>query len=44
MRLGARGVPKTYWRRLSWPLRLRIWVFYRIARMLMAFFGFERLK
>jgi cardiolipin synthase A/B len=44
MRLGARGVSRNYWRRLSWPLRLRIWLFYRVARMLMAFFGFDRLR
>jgi cardiolipin synthase len=44
MSLGARSVPRTYWRRLGWPLRLRIWLFYRFARMLMAFFGFDRLR
>ena len=39
---GGRQVPRSYWRRLSWTLKLRIWACYRIARFLMVSFGFDR--
>jgi cardiolipin synthase len=39
---GGRQVSRYYWRRLSWSLKARIWICYRIARFLMASFGFDR--
>ena len=44
LRKGGRGVPARYWQRLGWTLRLRIWLFYRLARLLMSVFGFDRLR
>jgi len=40
----SRAVPANYWRRLSLALRARIWLSYRIARLLMAIYGFDRLR
>ena len=39
---GSRPVSRYYWRRLSWSLKARIWICYRIARFLMVAFGFDR--
>ena len=39
---GSRAVPRRRWQRLSFLLKLRIWVSYRIARLLIAFFGYGR--
>jgi len=39
---GSRLVPPNYWRRLTIGLRLRIWLSYRLSRLLMSVFGFER--
>ncbi|MGH8765986.1 MAG: cardiolipin synthase ClsB [Burkholderiales bacterium] len=41
---GARGVPQNYWRRLSFPLKARIWFDYRLMRLLMSVLGFSRLR
>lgn len=35
----ARAVPPNYWARLSFELKVRIWVSYRIARLLIAVYG-----
>jgi cardiolipin synthase A/B len=43
-RKGGRKVAARYWQRLSWTLKARIWLCYRVARLLMAMFGFERLR
>ena len=40
----ARAVPANYWRRLSFALKARIWLSYRFARLLMALYGFNRLR
>lgn len=41
---GSRAVPRNYWRRLSFALRARIWLSYRLARLLMTIYGFNRLR
>jgi cardiolipin synthase len=41
--LRSRAMPPNYWRRLRWRLKLRIWLAYRIARLLMVMYGFDRL-
>ena len=38
----ARAVTPRYWSRLSWTLRLRIWLAYRITRLLMVIYRFDR--
>jgi len=38
----ARAVPSSYWTRLSFPLKARIWLAYRLARLLMVIYGFDR--
>jgi cardiolipin synthase len=43
-RIGGRKVAVRYWQRLSWSLKARIWLCYRVARLLMAMFGFDRLR
>ena len=35
----ARAVPRNYWARLSFALKARIWLSYRITRFLMAIYG-----
>ena len=40
----SRAVPQNYWRRLSLVLKARIWLSYRIARLLMTVYGFDRLR
>jgi len=40
----ARAVPLNYWRRLSFPVKARIWLAYRFARLLMLVYGFNRLR
>ena len=40
----ARAVPANYWKRLSFELKARIWLSYRIARLLMTVYGFDRLR
>jgi cardiolipin synthase len=40
----ARAVPPDYWRRLSFELKVRIWLAYRFARLLMVIYGFDRLR
>jgi len=40
----ARGVPRNYWRRLSFALKARIWFDYRLVRLLMTVLGFNRLR
>jgi cardiolipin synthase A/B len=40
----ARAVPPDYWQRLSFELKLRIWLAYRFARLLMVIYGFDRLR
>ncbi len=40
----ARAVPLNYWKRLSFALKARIWLSYRFARLLMAIYGFDRLR
>jgi cardiolipin synthase len=42
MKRGSRSVPRRRWARLSFLLKARIWISYRIARILIAFFGFGR--
>ncbi len=38
---GSRAVSRRSWRRLPFPLRARIWISYRIARLLIAFYGYD---
>jgi cardiolipin synthase len=40
----ARAVPPNYWQRLGWRLKLRMWLSYRIARLLMALYGYGNLR
>jgi cardiolipin synthase len=40
----ARAVPPNYWARLSFELKARIWLSYRIARLLMAVYGVNDLR
>jgi cardiolipin synthase len=42
MRAGARRVPLRTWRRLPVLTRLAIWAGYRLARLVMAFYGYGR--
>jgi cardiolipin synthase len=42
MRDGARRVPLRSWRRLPLTTRLAIWFGYRLARLVMAFYGYGR--
>ncbi|MBI1942849.1 MAG: cardiolipin synthase ClsB [Betaproteobacteria bacterium] len=42
MKKGARAVPRRRWKRMSFLLKARIWISYRIARLLMAFYGYGR--
>ena len=35
----ARAVPSNYWARLSFELKVRIWLSYRFARLLIAVYG-----
>ena len=37
---GARAVPPNYWSRLSYRLKVRIWLAYRFARLMMSLYGF----
>jgi len=41
---GARAVPANYWQRLTIGLKARIWLSYRIARLIMSIYGFDRLR
>jgi cardiolipin synthase len=41
-RLGSAPVPPRQWKRQPLELRLRIWLAYGIARLLISFYGFER--
>ena len=38
---GSRTVPRRNWRRLPLIVRARIWISYRIARLLIAFYGYD---
>ena len=38
----ARAVPSNYWTRLSLTLKARIWLAYRVMRLLMVIYGFDR--
>ncbi len=40
----ARAVPLNYWKRLSFALKVRVWLSYRFARLLMVIYGFDRLR
>ena len=40
----ARAVPRNYWARLSLQLKARIWLSYRIARLLMIVYGVNDLR
>lgn len=40
----ARAVPANYWSRLSLAIRAQIWFAYRFARLVMAVYGFGRLR
>ena len=40
----ARAVPPNYWARLSFALKARIWLSYRIARLLMMVYGVNDLR
>jgi cardiolipin synthase len=40
----ARAVPRNYWARLSFALKARIWLSYRITRFLMAIYGVSDLR
>ena len=40
----ARAVPRNYWSRLSLPLKVRIWLSYRFARLLMVVYGVDDLR
>ena len=40
----ARAVPRNYWARLSFALKTRIWLSYRITRLLMAIYGVNDLR
>jgi cardiolipin synthase len=42
MRKGARPVPLRRWRRMPFLMRARIWLSYRIARWLLAYYGYDR--
>lgn len=42
MREGARPVPPQSWSRRPGLQRLRVWLGYRLARIVLAFYGFER--
>ena len=42
IRNGARRVPRGGWRRLSLLLKARIWFSYRVARLVLAFYGYDR--
>jgi cardiolipin synthase len=37
---GARAVPPNYWSRLTYGLKVRIWLAYRFARLMMSLYGF----
>ena len=38
---GSRTVPRRNWQRLPFLIRARIWISYRIARLLIAFYGYD---
>ena len=40
----ARAVPLNYWARLTFAMKARIWLSYRVARLLMLIYGFDRLR
>jgi cardiolipin synthase A/B len=40
----ARAVSLHYWRRLPFPLKARIWLAYRFARLVIVVYGFDRLR
>jgi cardiolipin synthase len=40
----ARPVPADYWRRLDFRLKLRIWITYRIARLVLTLYRLETLR
>jgi cardiolipin synthase len=40
----ARAVPPNYWARLTIGLKLRIWLSYRFARLIMSVYGVDRLR
>ncbi|MDH4190702.1 MAG: cardiolipin synthase ClsB [Betaproteobacteria bacterium] len=44
MNEGARVLPRQQWRRRPWWQRLRIWMAYGIARLLIGFAGYERYR
>lgn len=41
---GARAVPSNYWRRLSWGLKLRIWLSYRFVELMLSIYRFNWLR
>jgi len=42
MRTGSSPLPPARWRQQSFWLRLRIWIAYGLARLIIIFYGFER--
>ena len=42
--MGSRPVQPNYWKRLSPALRLRIWLYYRVARLMISIYGLDRLR
>jgi cardiolipin synthase len=42
--IRARSVPRNYWARLSFELKVRVWLSYRIARLLMMVYGVNDLR
>ncbi len=40
----ARAVPADYWQRLDFALKLRIWLAYRVARVIMSVYGVDWLR
>jgi len=41
---GSRAVPRNYWQRLSFGLKARIWLSYRLVRMVMTIYRFDGLR
>ncbi|HTP63436.1 MAG TPA: cardiolipin synthase ClsB [Burkholderiales bacterium] len=41
---GSRAVPRNYWQRLSFRLKARVWLSYRLARMVMTIYRIDSLR
>jgi cardiolipin synthase len=41
---GARPVPRSYWRRLSWGLKVRVWLAYRFVQLMLQIYRFNWLR